>query len=93
MTDHDSLPLMKEVEHSILDPTGRGSELVNAIPKEVGRGSPQHVALLGEQTKPRATLHLASSGKAIEPLQERCAPVPLAIENDRDHTVRERCDI
>jgi len=56
MRDHDKSLAMEEVEHPVVDVCMLRPELVDPVPHQIGFGSSELVAQLGETTKPDAAL-------------------------------------
>src|SRR5262245_15736190 len=65
---------MKEVENSIVHTTFAYPKFINAVSQDVGEGSPQLVAILGQQFNGRQATFvclLIGATKRTEPIQHR----------------------
>jgi hypothetical protein len=71
MRNHDRLSAVKEVEHPVLDPSGTGPKLVNAIPEIIRLRSSQFMSQRLQALKPRQTFQARAPGQAIQPFQQR----------------------
>jgi hypothetical protein len=73
---------VEEIEHAEVDALMPHSQLVNAIAKHVGMGSPQIVSLLGKQLEADDTLVTNRIRKVVQPVQDWNAPVGFAESHD-----------
>ena len=85
MAQHNGGPIVKKVEHPIVDPRVLRTQLIDSVPQVVGLGAAESMAKLPQPFDTDHALVLCLSGQRVDPIQEWARAVVLLIEDYWDH--------